>query len=107
MARNRCQLSLAEPWAGVPAQAQWTPPHPTEDVQSLARLPTPTVGLAPAATVKGALWPPSEPGAIVLEGLQERTVGDGLWKKVKNKGKSCEERRSLLPWNLVPPSPQA
>lgn len=43
-------------------------------------------------------------GAIVLEGLQEGTVGDGVRKKVEEKrGKSCEGRRNLLLLSPVPP----
>lgn len=45
-------------------------------------------------------------GAIVLEELQEGTVGDGLWKKVEeNRGKSYEGRRNLLLLSPVPPFP--
>lgn len=61
-----------------------SPVHPTpRSTPGPPRLPTPTVGLAPAATVKGALWPPSELGTIVLEGLQELTVGAGRRIKVE------------------------
>lgn len=63
-------------------------PHPPQDTLRPRRglpPPAPTVGLAPASSIKGALWPRVEPEPMVLEGLQERTAEDGFWKNVEKK----------------------
>lgn len=76
------ELSLAGPWR-VPEQPRRAPTP-----QSLTRLPTPTVALAPAATVKGALWPPSEPVRLSWRSSRKErweTAFGKKWRKIEEK----------------------
>lgn len=90
---------------GGPAQA-WCTPQPYRRRPEPRPPPHPHCWFSSGRRCQRSFVAAQRAGRDCLGGAPgARTVGDGLWKKVKNRGKSCEGRRSLLPWSRCRPSP--